>query len=1126
MKKGLSILLIMLLIISSLTVVSHAQSTDIADTGAGVNEAELGAETYPKISALKISRVYQSDSASGLCYWCSMATVQGYCLGSYTYGGYTTDYTKAGTDYDFYSQKDAISKYLNTFSGYANSSANLNKYPVKMTLVSSGLGNNTSTYQKIYAQLKLGKPVIVYASGSPYHASVIIGYNGSTTSLDPAGFTLLEVRKNGSYWTNTSAYYTKYANSPQINRSASGSNMSCYVTLKSWLSTNSFTINQLCYPTNYTSVSYNIAYNANGGSGSISSSTVAQNASFTVSANKFSKSGYYFAYYNVQRKSDSAWYTASNGWQKEAAIRDNGYAKKTFAASSSQTMNSAWISGATNGDTFTFYPVWKPNNPTLTFYPNYSGCNYILGGGLDSSYSSYLKSRDTGIYTLFVDSSQRLNNQNSLKIVATSAGSSGHDMEFRTSTNTGQSSGSDGTYDNSGDNRKLTLTFWAKASVSGAKMYFRYGYNTSSAYKSISLTTEWKKYSVDMTKNEWLGSSIHPYLDKAGTFWLNNITLCDGSNGGNNFRYEDGYNTTTQSYTHGGTYSSLPTLSRDGYTFLGWFTQAEGGTQITTSTKVNDFNTKVYAHWEKNISDSAAKTAYLDEKKYELYDNAVTWEQASELCEQKGGHLVTINSQEENDFVYDLIKDTTHFAWLGGKLNDSTMEWEWVTGEAFDYTNWNTGEPNANQTEYYLQMFPMNIGTGSQAGCWNDCNTETSWHSYYSYQNAVYVCEYEVEKPVVIEPDSIELDYSHIDLNVGETFALTATVYPENATNKTVTWLSDDESVATVDENGVVTAIGEGITVIYANTISGEAEARCTVEVTDDSIPSRLTWNGYEYYVTDDGNIGISGYEGEETDLQIPSKIDGKPVTEISGLWFNDSLKSVVIPESVKIIMAYTFQGCTSLQKVTILGAEAIYNDAFSHCESLSDVSLPDTLTSISLNAFVDCKSLKSVTIPKSVTEIKDFAFGYYYELREGEEHVWDSREVEGFTIYGYTNTAAESYANANGFTFISLDNVPTEAATVTPTEGMTEDLTEPPVIPYPIFAILGDANGDETVDAIDATIIQRYSLKIPVAFLYETLMHADVNGDGELDVVDATLIQRYALNIPTRYPIGEPTAA
>ena len=74
--------------------------------------------------------------------------------------------------------------------------------------------------------------------------------------------------------------------------------------------------------------------------------------------------------------------------------------------------------------------------------------------------------------------------------------------------------------------------------------------------------------------------------------------------------------------------------------------------------------------------------------------------------------------------------------------------------------------------------------------------------------------------------------------------------------------------------------------------------------------------------------------------------------------------------------------------------------------------------------------------------------------------------------------------------------------------------------------AILGDANGDETVDAIDATIIQRYSLKIPVAFLYETLMHADVNGDGELDVVDATLIQRYALNIPTRYPIGEPTAA
>ena len=79
------------------------------------------------------------------------------------------------------------------------------------------------------------------------------------------------------------------------------------------------------------------------------------------------------------------------------------------------------------------------------------------------------------------------------------------------------------------------------------------------------------------------------------------------------------------------------------------------------------------------------------------------------------------------------------------------------------------------------------------------------------------------------------------------------------------------------------------------------------------------------------------------------------------------------------------------------------------------------------------------------------------------------------------------------------------------------QDPTEPPET-----YLLGDANDDGTVDAIDATIIQRHSLQIPVVFPYETLIHADVNRDNELDVVDATFLQRYSLHIPSIYPIGE----
>ena len=215
------------------------------------------AASYPKISALKISRVYQSneEQASGMCYWASMATVQGYCLGTYTYGGITTSYRTGGKDYNFVSKNDAVSKkLLSSYNGYANSSTNLNSYPVKMTLI-TGCGNNSTTYEKIYNQLKLGKPVIVYKTGgNTPHASVVIGYNGSSSTLEASGFTVLEVKKDGNWWSNSSSYYNSYANKPQVD-SNSGGPMSCYVTLSSWINYGGGSITQICYPTNAVSES-------------------------------------------------------------------------------------------------------------------------------------------------------------------------------------------------------------------------------------------------------------------------------------------------------------------------------------------------------------------------------------------------------------------------------------------------------------------------------------------------------------------------------------------------------------------------------------------------------------------------------------------------------------------------------------------------------------------------------------------------------------------------------------------------------------------------------------------------------------------------------------------------------
>lgn len=65
----------------------------------------------------------------------------------------------------------------------------------------------------------------------------------------------------------------------------------------------------------------------------------------------------------------------------------------------------------------------------------------------------------------------------------------------------------------------------------------------------------------------------------------------------------------------------------------------------------------------------------------------------------------------------------------------------------------------------------------------------------------------------------------------GETLQLTATIYPDSATNKTVTWKSSDKTVATVDESGLVTAVGNGTADITATTEDGGKTATCQVTV-------------------------------------------------------------------------------------------------------------------------------------------------------------------------------------------------------------------------------------------------------------------------------------------------------
>ncbi len=130
--------------------------------------------------------------------------------------------------------------------------------------------------------------------------------------------------------------------------------------------------------------------------------------------------------------------------------------------------------------------------------------------------------------------------------------------------------------------------------------------------------------------------------------------------------------------------------------------------------------------------------------------------------------------------------------------------------------------------------------------------------------------------------------------------------------------------------------------------------------------------------------------------------------------------KNSIIPTdgSVTRIGDSAFIGCTGLTSATIPdGITSIGKGAFSWCTGLTSITIPDSITSIGDSAFWGCTGLTSITIPDSVTSIGECAFGYYYDEEDYEVY-----RIDGFVVKGVRNTAAETYANENGFKFVALD--------------------------------------------------------------------------------------------------------
>ena len=219
-------------------------------------------------------------------------------------------------------------------------------------------------------------------------------------------------------------------------------------------------------------------------------------------------------------------------------------------------------------------------------------------------------------------------------------------------------------------------------------------------------------------------------------------------------------------------------------------------------------------------------------------------------------------------------------------------------------------------------------------------------------------------------------------------------------------------------------------------------------------------------YTVRNGEAVITGYSGSDTSVSVPSSVGGYSVTEIgTAALYNSEIEKLSIPSTVRKIGWWAFYGSSKLASVKLHpGLQTISFGAFLNCNSLHEIEVPPTVSSIGDDAFaVSCKTRTG--IPD--TSKDRFVGQQYYTVNHS------------FVITGFRGTAAYAYAEDNELNFRG-----------------DEELS------------FGDANADGSVDVKDIVLLENY---ISDGKLTETgKLNSDLDCDGAVTKADIKLLRSY----------------
>lgn len=267
-----------------------------------------------------------------------------------------------------------------------------------------------------------------------------------------------------------------------------------------------------------------------------------------------------------------------------------------------------------------------------------------------------------------------------------------------------------------------------------------------------------------------------------------------------------------------------------------------------------------------------------------------TYDEINTIKENGKAELSTIkkqmNSLKEEYNNLKTIKDEKYTTYQNAISNNLTEEQINVAKTEYETANTNytnkVKEYNTKVDEYNAKVSQINNQVKDKLPMYNDSNwTKTTdgsfkvnltqfsgkksfsiWAKLVTGTNTYYDQEiYSMNgtKPTEVSVTSVSLNKSTLDIKVGETATLRATINPTNATNKNVTWESNNTQIATVDTAGKVTAIKEGTAKITVKTKDGNHTATCIVTVSKND---GIVWtdpSNIKFTVTEDFYLKVTG---------------------------------------------------------------------------------------------------------------------------------------------------------------------------------------------------------------------------------------------------------------------------